>query len=210
MHQEAALKIELALSSRLIREALGSLLTAAGFSLQREDGGQDNDRIAVIIDLDDCKDQGVIDAYKLNGDSIILLADEADALAIGDALIAPLAGILTYEMPIETLVQSLHLICAGERVFPGGLVPGNRPPPPSSAPRFRGRGLSPREREVLSHLLAGHSNKVIARHLGTSEATVKIHLKNLLRKIRVGNRTQAAVWALSNLPELEPPPRACG
>lgn len=200
------MKIELALRSRLIREALASLLTAAGFSLQGEDGGHGDTRVAVIIDLDDCKDQGVIDAYRLNGDSIILLADEADALAIGDALIAPLAGILTYEMPIETLVRSLGLIGDGERVFPGGLVPGNRSPVPASAAWDGGRRLSPREREVLSHLLAGHSNKVIARHLGTSEATVKIHLKNLLRKIKVGNRTQAAVWALSNLPALEPPP----
>jgi two-component system nitrate/nitrite response regulator NarL len=54
-------------------------------------------------------------------------------------------------------------------------------------------GLSPREREVLSHLLAGHENKVIGSHLGTSEATVKIHFENLLRKIRMENRMQAAV-----------------
>jgi two-component system nitrate/nitrite response regulator NarL len=57
---------------------------------------------------------------------------------------------------------------------------------------------------VLSHLVDGHSNKAIARFLGMTEATVKVHLKSVLRKIRVENRTQAAIWALSNLPERAP------
>jgi two-component system, NarL family, nitrate/nitrite response regulator NarL len=55
-------------------------------------------------------------------------------------------------------------------------------------------------------LVAGHSNKLIARHLGITEATVKVHLKSVQRKIRVENRTQAAIWALANLPELKANP----
>jgi DNA-binding CsgD family transcriptional regulator len=58
--------------------------------------------------------------------------------------------------------------------------------------------LSPREVEILKCLLCGSSNKVIARQLGIVEATVKTHLKSLMRKIRAGNRTKAALWALSN------------
>jgi two-component system nitrate/nitrite response regulator NarL len=54
---------------------------------------------------------------------------------------------------------------------------------------------------MLTHLVAGHSNKAIARRLDIAEATVKVHLKSVLRKIRVENRTQAAIWALANLPE---------
>ena len=54
--------------------------------------------------------------------------------------------------------------------------------------------LSNREIEVLACLATGHSNKSIARELRISEATVKIHVKNVLRKINVSNRTQAAVW----------------
>jgi two-component system nitrate/nitrite response regulator NarL len=57
---------------------------------------------------------------------------------------------------------------------------------------------SNRETEILQCLLQGYSNKVIARQLGITEATVKVHLKGLLRKIRATNRTQAAIWALSN------------
>jgi two-component system nitrate/nitrite response regulator NarL len=71
----------------------------------------------------------------------------------------------------------------------------------ASGPRSDADRLSPREKEILSHLVEGHSNKGIARILGITEATVKVHLKSLLRKIGVENRTQAAIWALSNLPE---------
>lgn len=63
------------------------------------------------------------------------------------------------------------------------------------APRMRA-GLSEREGEILRGLVAGQSNKAIARDLTISEATVKVHVKALLRKMQVTNRTQAAISAL--------------
>lgn len=59
-------------------------------------------------------------------------------------------------------------------------------------------GLSEREQEILKALVRGHSNKMIARMCTVTEATVKVHMKSILRKIRVANRTQAAIWALKN------------
>jgi two-component system nitrate/nitrite response regulator NarL len=64
---------------------------------------------------------------------------------------------------------------------------------PRNCPR-----LSTREWQILSGLVKGHANKVIARDCNITEATVKVHMKSILRKIRVDNRTQAAVWALEN------------
>ncbi|MDU9007123.1 LuxR C-terminal-related transcriptional regulator [Sedimentitalea todarodis] len=61
--------------------------------------------------------------------------------------------------------------------------------------------LSPREREVLRRLRNGQSNKDIAKQLDIVESTVKVHLRGCFRKIRVQNRTQAAVWAAQHLPE---------
>jgi two-component system nitrate/nitrite response regulator NarL len=58
--------------------------------------------------------------------------------------------------------------------------------------------LSEREAQILNGLVKGHANKVIARTCDITEATVKVHMKSILRKIRVGNRTQAAMWALEN------------
>jgi DNA-binding NarL/FixJ family response regulator len=58
--------------------------------------------------------------------------------------------------------------------------------------------LTPREREVLELVIAGHANKQIARRLGISEKTVKGHLTNLFQRIGVADRTQAALWAERN------------
>jgi len=58
--------------------------------------------------------------------------------------------------------------------------------------------LSPRERSILQCLIEGDSNKCIARKIDIAEATVKVHVKAILRKIRVQNRTQAAVWGMNN------------
>jgi two-component system, NarL family, nitrate/nitrite response regulator NarL len=58
--------------------------------------------------------------------------------------------------------------------------------------------LSDREGQILDGLVRGYANKVIARSCEITEATVKVHMKSILRKIRVGNRTQAAIWALAH------------
>ena len=58
--------------------------------------------------------------------------------------------------------------------------------------------LSGREAQMLDGLVKGHANKVIARTCDITEATVKVHMKSILRKIRVDNRTQAAIWAIAN------------
>jgi two-component system nitrate/nitrite response regulator NarL len=59
-------------------------------------------------------------------------------------------------------------------------------------------GLSEREEQVLRDLVKGLPNKMIAHKRDIAEATVKVHLKSILRKIRMANRTQAAIWALEN------------
>ena len=59
--------------------------------------------------------------------------------------------------------------------------------------------LTPREREILCHLAEGQSNKVIARHLGISDGTVKLHVKAILRKLEVHSRVEAAVIAVERM-----------
>jgi DNA-binding NarL/FixJ family response regulator len=62
-----------------------------------------------------------------------------------------------------------------------------------------GDKLSAREKEVLALVARGYANKQIARALGISERTVKVHLGNVFRRIGVGDRTSAALWARDNL-----------
>ncbi len=56
--------------------------------------------------------------------------------------------------------------------------------------------LTEREREILSLIAAGCSNKLIARKLNITEGTVKVHVKHLLRKLDLASRVEAAVWAV--------------
>ncbi|WP_341957997.1 two-component system response regulator NarL [Pseudomonas sp. RC10] len=63
--------------------------------------------------------------------------------------------------------------------------------------------LTERERQVLKVIAGGHSNKVIGRKLGITEGTVKVHVKNLLHKLGLRSRVEAAVWAMAHLREHE-------
>ncbi len=58
--------------------------------------------------------------------------------------------------------------------------------------------LTPREREILCHVAEGQSNKVIARNLGISDGTVKLHVKAVLRKLGLHSRVEAAVMAVEH------------
>jgi two-component system nitrate/nitrite response regulator NarL len=102
-----------------------------------------------------------------------------------------------------------RVICSG-RWVPCNLASNRSHPPRPTEPRYCVDHLSLREREVLLQVVDGHSTKRIAWHLGVSEATAKANLKSLMRKIRVNNRTQAAIWALDNLAELDPSPLGFG
>jgi two-component system nitrate/nitrite response regulator NarL len=66
----------------------------------------------------------------------------------------------------------------------------------TGSPSQSGPVLSRREHQIIDCLVGGLPNKSIARELNITEATVKVYVKGLLRKIKVSNRTQVAIWAL--------------
>ncbi len=90
----------------------------------------------------------------------------------------------------------------GEKVLPTHLaallVKGILSSAPTRINTANSHGLTEREVQILQCLVQGDSNKMIANRLGITEATVKVHMKGLLRKISATNRTQAAIWALNN------------
>ena len=63
------------------------------------------------------------------------------------------------------------------------------------ATRIHSNELTPRERNILSHVATGSSNKVIARKAGICEGTVKFHVKSIMSKLNVSTRTEAAMLA---------------
>jgi two-component system nitrate/nitrite response regulator NarL len=129
---------------------------------------------------------------------IVVLASDLTVEALREAMNAGADGFLMKEVSPEALLQSLELVMLGEKVYPTNLASMLLDLTSAPTPLNSIRGLSSREREILQLLVTGASNKLIAIRLGIAEATVKVHLKALLRKIDVNNRTQAAIWAMNN------------
>jgi len=115
-----------------------------------------------------------------------------------------LNGLLRSDVSKEVLVRSLHLVMLGQDIFPASSSVQPQNPDENgvdavgSAGFHAVRRISDREGRVLHYLLSGCSNKMIARELAIAEATVKVHMKAVLRKLNVRNRTQAAMWAAAN------------
>jgi two-component system, NarL family, nitrate/nitrite response regulator NarL len=133
---------------------------------------------------------------------LVVLADamESDQLALSFA--AGVDGYLLADISPAALCESLRLVMLGEKVFPSrmvSLLAELNWPVQSPAQQLGEAGsLSDREVEIVSQLAVGSPNKVIADHLTITEATVKVHLKSILKKLGVSNRTQAAVWAINH------------
>ncbi|MGH1537046.1 MAG: two-component system response regulator NarL [Gammaproteobacteria bacterium] len=111
-------------------------------------------------------------------------------------------GYLLKDLEPEVLQSKLQSAMKGQMVLDQNLsdllassIRHDNNAPPENA---ENASLTNREREILELIASGKSNKLIARELSISDGTVKVHVKNLLRKLNVHSRLEAAVWALSN------------
>jgi DNA-binding NarL/FixJ family response regulator/streptogramin lyase len=119
---------------------------------------------------------------------LVLTTYEGDE-DIHQALAAGALGYIIKGMSHETLVDALRRVHSGSLFLPPPVMR-------SLADRTPNLDLSPREREVLSLIVRGESNKEIANELGITEATVKCHVSVILQRLGVNDRTQAVIAAL--------------
>lgn len=107
-------------------------------------------------------------------------------------------GYLLKDMEPEDLLRSLHQAAAGQVVPSEALTPvlaaSLRESRPSSERDVQ--QLTPRECDILKLIAQGLPNKMIARKLMITESTVKVHVKHLLKKMKLKSRVEAAVWVL--------------
>jgi two-component system, NarL family, nitrate/nitrite response regulator NarL len=151
---------------------------------------------------------------------IAIVADHYRPTELVLAFQAGANGYLVDFTTCDAFIQSIELVMMGQTIFPPALLSFVRDtgsgPPSATEPRHENKPailfkkehrsvedaaapqLSHREQSILRCLTEGDSNKCIARKIDIAEATVKVHVKAILRKIRVQNRTQAAIWAMSN------------
>jgi two-component system nitrate/nitrite response regulator NarL len=200
--------------SKLFREGMKMLLadslfpvTAEAVSLEEGLKLIDGDfrPILVLLDVLDGRDdeaQFILALKERHPDArLVVLADRLSTQLLTWSLALGVDGYLLKDISPEALKQSLSLVLLGEKVFPTDLATllVNGKVDLQRQLRAGGliKGLSERELQILKCLLNGYSNKLIANHLNITEGTVKVHLKAVLKKINVRNRTQAAIWALN-------------
>ena len=157
-------------------------------------------RVALVANHDQLSDSNIVAAFRAGADAYFLKPS-------CDTFIKSLELVILGEtiLPLEVLSYILHHYSevqpSPELAAP--VAANGAEPNPSGAASAEGDSkyaprLSAREKCILRCLIEGDSNKAIARKNDIAEATVKVHVKAILRKIRVSNRTQAAIWAMNN------------
>lgn len=142
--------------------------------------------------LQDCPDTAVI---------MLTVSEEAEDLTA--ALQAGARGYLIKNIDADYLVRAIKRAASGESVLAESMASklvtqlqhgtAKKTETPTGIDK-----LTPREREILACLARGESNKAIARSLDVAESTVKIHVQNILKKLQLSSRVQAAVFAVGH------------
>jgi two-component system, NarL family, nitrate/nitrite response regulator NarL len=200
--------------SSLVRSGIRYLLSGTHFVISEETLDHPSELpilCLVHIDTLDAEVTETVEKLKVQWPSarVVLLTNYMDAAAIVPVFQAGLDGLCSTAMDREPLIRALELVMLGETFIAAAagnaLLQQRQAGPPahairsstlSSATDFPSvNRLSERETQILHSLTKGASNKLIANNLGVAEATIKVHIKAILRKVQVANRTQAAMWA---------------
>lgn len=193
----------------LVRDALTEILSDTGFDIRAA--------VPDLASLPPCKALGTLSVVILEADhdlsptmeaiarirarrpetKIVILADTGlHREVLNDLFRMGATGFITLDASRESLALYVQLVANGMIGFAAPLMLDQAPESPVAHEPPETYSLSARERQILALVAEGRSNKAIARDLQITEWTVKAHLKSILRKIGVQNRTQAAVWAL--------------
>jgi len=196
----------------LFREGLESLLSRRDINVLAAVGsGAEGLRLAtelepdvVLLDMRMPTMDGieVLRQLRKNGftNPVAMLTTSSDERDLVESLRSGAQGYLLKDMEPDQLVVALRDIVAGKTVVAPDLaqvlarvVQGDSIVAEEESPFAK---LTPRENEILALLAEGQSNKVIARNLGISDGTVKLHVKSILRKLGIHSRVEAAVIAV--------------
>tara|TARA_R110000772_G_scaffold161712_3_gene272831 strand:- start:818 stop:1552 length:735 start_codon:yes stop_codon:yes gene_type:complete len=200
----------------IVREGLARILEDENFTILQSledpygtdlniDSNASSDFLIVIDNESECTDLSNVEELRerFPDARLVLLIDTFDFNGMLRAFRHGVDGYLVKQIGYEQLIGSLKLVAMGEKVIPSEFTE-NLPEEKISTKNSSGFGsvvaakLSAREIQILQCLIMGYPNKVVSRQLKISEATVKVHVKAILRKLGVQNRTQAAIWAVNH------------
>ena len=211
-------------ANNLFREGLRRILSTTAYRVAKVVAAiddiplrspQGSRRVLFLVGADDNYAAAAVAVGRLKAKNptarVVVLSDHCELKEVLMLLRAGADGYLLKQISCDALIKALDLVmlrltivAADNRILGVNEAVRDEDPEPAApanvmtlAPALR--RLSDRETGILRGLMRGDSNKTIARQFGITEATVKVHVKAILRKIRVHNRTQAAVWANNHL-----------
>lgn len=204
------IKVALLSKDSIVLEGLRRILANKNFKVTQSVSddtqlleGQGNDLLIVVDGAVPTNNTDMIRTLRRRFPTVklIVLSDGFKFEAMALAFRAGVHGYIPRDISSGSLVGSLRLIAMGEKVMPSCLVDALGRPDEYELDHARDlletANLSAREREILRWLISGSPDKVISRQLAIAEATVKVHVKAILRKLKVQNRTQAAVRGMN-------------
>ena len=200
------MKVLIADDHPLVRDALAHALLALDPALQVLQAGtlegllelaREGSADLALVDLNMPGMGGVDGLLKVRAAAptlpLVVASGQDDALTIRAVLATGAAGFIPKCERAEVLISALRLVLAGGTYVPARMLEA----PPATPPKASLGDLTPRQVDVLRLLMRGEPNKLIARELGLTEGTVKIHIAALLRALHARNRTEAVVRARS-------------
>jgi DNA-binding NarL/FixJ family response regulator len=125
---------------------------------------------------------------------IVILADGEDPDQIVEMLHAGVRGYIPTSLPLDVTIEAMRLVRAGGIFAPASsLIGARRPRESPHSKRLVGNGMfTARQAAVVEALRRGKANKIIAYELNMSESTVKVHVRNIMKKLKAKNRTEVA------------------
>src|SRR5262249_31244603 len=131
-------------------------------------------------------------AQVLPGIPIVVLSDGEEFDNILSILRSGTRGYISTAMTLDVAIEALWLVQAGGQFLPATCVTGLGDSAPESAGRIRPRIFTARQAAVVKALCQGKANKTIAYELKMKESTVKVHVRNIMKKLKAKNRTEVA------------------
>lgn len=211
---EAVIRVMIVDDHGIVREGLRGLLSQPGIEVV---GEADSGGSAVDLAGQLQPDVMLLDIRMRDGDglqalphikaasprtSVIMLTTYANPGYLARAINSGASGYLSKETDPKQIVRAVRAVAAGDALIDRELLQAaltqaiDQRPPSAEPAEMPAEPLSERELEVLQLMVAGMNNASIAEGLNVSLATVKTHVRHILEKLHVSDRTQAALWAV--------------